>query len=493
MYDLVPERRTRAPRVVRSAPLIDYARQDPVASVAVFALLLTAVVWATPALYFAYRSPSLHVTLEATGGLVTMIAGYLVFGRFETSRSSRDLFLSTALMVLGLNGFLLAFPWGGIGGERELFIWRGIVSRLLGAALFAWAASIPASRPGPARGAGRVLLAVLFSSVLLSLVMGSVINLDPGVPAGLSPEASNRPAFVGHPLVLGAQLIVMALYAFAAMALRRAAYDEDDVLLRWLAFGAVALAVARLHYFLFPSIYSQWAYTGDIFRVAGQMMFLIGSAIEIRSYWIKVADAAIVEERRSIARDLHDGIAQELALISGNARRLQRQIPDGSATVAMISQASDRALREARSAIRALSAAAPQDLACVVRVAAEEAADGFDRNVEVEVMPALALPLRKQETVRWIVSEAVTNAMTHAGAQNVAVRSTDDDGDWSIEISDDGSGFDVEGPHPGFGLTMMRERARAMGLSVSVESRPGDGTTVRIGTAEKVQDGTRRG
>lgn len=462
------------------------SRSDAFWLVAAAGLALTALVWLTPFLRFAYRSETLHVTLETTGGLITMLAGYMVLGRYWVSESRRDLYLAAALFVLGANGFLLAFPWGGIGSRGDLFIWRGVTSRVVGASLFAWAALLPRAQRqwGDKRRSLYVIGALIAGSLTLSLVVASLVDIDLGIPASLAPPESSQPDLVGHPLLLAVQLFVMVLYTIAAFALRRSARAEDDKLLGWLAMGAIVLAVARLNYFLFPSIYSEWTYSGDLFRVVGQTMFLLGSAGEVRDHWSRLAAAAVVEERRSIAHDLHDGLAQELALIAGNARRLKGKVDEGEPTrgaLDIIALASERALREARSAIKSLSSTAEEDLGIVLRTAAEEAAANYRGALSVKVHPSISLSLRAQEGLRWIVAEAVANAAKHADPTEVVVRSVGRDADWAICIEDNGTGFDTERKESsGFGLTMMKERAKALGFDFKVESKRRSGTVVTL-------------
>jgi signal transduction histidine kinase len=75
--------------------------------------------------------------------------------------------------------------------------------------------------------------------------------------------------------------------------------------------------------------------------------------------------------------------------------------------------------------------------------------------------------------------EAVQNATKHSSARNVTVRLTKPHGRWQLAVRDDGSGFDQANTSaPGAGLVNMRDRLDAVGGTVTVESRPGAGTTV---------------
>ena len=151
--------------------------------------------------------------------------------------------------------------------------------------------------------------------------------------------------------LLAAQLAGMALYCFAAIGFGRRARATGDELLQWLAVGALFGAFARLNYFLYPSLYTDYVYSGDFFRLAFYVAILAAAAREISSYWETLSHTAVLEERRRLARDLHDGLAQELAFIGRNLRRLD----EGDEAVARATASAARALSESRRAIAALT------------------------------------------------------------------------------------------------------------------------------------------
>src|SRR5918912_3276128 len=107
---------------------------------------LTAVVLVVPSVHFAYRSTSLHATLETAAGLVAALAAYLVLGRFRRSGRADDLILFGGLAVLAVSNFIFsATPWTLAGDTSLRFsTWMTLLGTFVGSALLAAAAFAPA-------------------------------------------------------------------------------------------------------------------------------------------------------------------------------------------------------------------------------------------------------------------------------------------------------------------------------------------------------------
>jgi signal transduction histidine kinase len=205
----------------------------------------------------------------------------------------------------------------------------------------------------------------------------------------------------------------------------------------------------------------------------------VGAIAEIRSYWSTVAESARIEARRSAALDLHDGLAQELALLSAYTYypASERATSEWQGQVRLTAE---RALAEARRAIAVLANADPIPLHADLGRAAQ-VASGSDVDVHVEVdAEGIESDRVQRESIVRIVREAVTNAVRHGGARHIEIRFGT--GDVPIlRISDDGAGFDVKAAKTGrFGLVSMQERAEKIGGSLQVRSAPGQGTTVEV-------------
>jgi signal transduction histidine kinase len=205
------------------------------------------------------------------------------------------------------------------------------------------------------------------------------------------------------------------------------------------------------------------------------LVVLAGLGVLSRRWWIAATDA-VREDRRRVARDLHDGLAQELAFISSQSRRLAKSYDPEIAHYVGI--AAQRALDESRTLIGALSRAHHESLEDAIACAARDVAARAGASVELSVEPDMRLERNAEEALVRIVREAVTNAVRHGGAENVRVELAQPGG-VCLRVDDDGCGI-TDQPVAGFGLASMRERAECLGGSFRVVPRPQGGTIVEI-------------
>jgi signal transduction histidine kinase len=191
-------------------------------------------------------------------------------------------------------------------------------------------------------------------------------------------------------------------------------------------------------------------------------------------------------ERRRIARDLHDGVLQDLAY-AVQALEVTRLNAAGTALEEELQEEADTA----RAAVQGLRAAVNDlrlgdELDRPFPALVESLVDrnramarGYETGLEVEEgFPATSFGEAGTELLR-IIQEALTNARRHSEARNVVVTLRIEGEDLVSEVADDGRGF-APGTTPGVGLRSMRERAEALGGRVEVESRVEGGTTVRL-------------
>jgi signal transduction histidine kinase len=449
------------------------------------AVVATVAVVALPFVRFAYRAPALHVVLETANALIACLVGYLVYGRYRQSRRLQELLLVLALTTVAVaNLVLTALPSAvTIGSDDEFSRWAALAIRFLGTLLLAAAALSPAD---DRVDRGRALLVVTVVSGLVVTVGAAGLIWGEGLPATVDPAAelgdASRPLLVAHPLVLVAQGLGAVLYAVAAIAFTLRSDRRQDELLRWVAAGCVLAAASRVHYLLFPSLYSEYAYTGDLLRLGFYLLLLVGAAREIGSYWALRTRTAVLEDRRRMARDLHDGLAQELSFLWTQSRALATAGAAEHEAVERISGAASRALDEARRAIAALTRPLDEPFAQVLQQVADDLGSRYGVKVISTVDPDVEVSPEHGEALVRITAEAVRNASRHGQPSRIDLVLTARP--LCLTVTDDGLGFapgraDV-GRTGGFGMTSMRERATRIGAEFAVTSRPGEGTTVRV-------------
>jgi signal transduction histidine kinase len=203
---------------------------------------------------------------------------------------------------------------------------------------------------------------------------------------------------------------------------------------------------------------------------------------------------ALRRERIRIARELHDQVVQELILAVVALRGLAPpNSPDADASsLAEASAAASRALSKARRFLADLRALeyerdGPEPQVCLADIVLPimAMAESTARvEVQTPVLKSVRLSARAAREVGMIVREAVVNATRHARARVIACTAVSKRGRLSLEVADDGCGFEPsEGVH-GFGLLGMAERARVLGATLEVRSRPGCGTVVQLHLAQ---------
>ncbi len=194
--------------------------------------------------------------------------------------------------------------------------------------------------------------------------------------------------------------------------------------------------------------------------------------------------AAQEEERARVARDLHDEVNQSLTglLLRLEAAR-EAAPPELEPELAETKALANQAMRELLSLARQLRPTALDDLGLAAAVAGQVEQVGRG---EVEAEFAAAgdfsdLGDDAQLVVYRVAQEALSNAARHSGAEHVRVTlHRREDGGVDLAVADDGRGFAFDEGGRGLGIGGMRERALLIGGELSIESRPGAGTSVRL-------------
>ncbi len=194
--------------------------------------------------------------------------------------------------------------------------------------------------------------------------------------------------------------------------------------------------------------------------------------------------AAQEEERARVARDLHDEVNQSLTglLLRLEAARAEAP-PELEAELAEVKTLANQAMRELLSLARQLRPTALDDLGLVAAIGGlVEALDRGDLDAAMSTDGDFSdLGDDAQLVVYRVAQEALSNAGRHSGAGRVAVAlRRRDDGGVELEVEDDGRGFAFAESESGLGIGGMRERALLIGGELTIESRPGHGTTVDL-------------
>jgi signal transduction histidine kinase len=192
-------------------------------------------------------------------------------------------------------------------------------------------------------------------------------------------------------------------------------------------------------------------------------------------------------ERCRIARDLHDGVLQDLSYtaMALQVTRIKVEGTDLEEELELEAQHVRRSVEGLRGAVYDLRLGAEESKPFAELVATlvernRRMAPGCNISLDVEVgVPSEPFGEAEAEALR-IVQEALTNARHHSGARNVLVALKREGNDLAIEVSDDGRGFAPGDRTGGVGLKGMRERASALGGKLTVEGEPGRGTRVRL-------------
>lgn len=446
--------------------------------IAVLAGGVTILTAFTSFLHFAYRSPSAHVAIETAVTVIALVTAYFAWGRFRHSRLPADLALSFSLATVSITR--LAFT--GIPAlfdfhDADRFsTWSSLGGSVVGTAALTVAAFAP-DRPlaRPLQSAARAAMAGMLALTAIGVAFAvSASRLPVGIDPALSPStASPAP---GNPAILAVQFVLAVLLLWAAIGFNRRAVRGQEFY-SWLSAGATVGGFARVNYILFPSLYSNWVYMGDFLRLTFYLLLLVAVLREIGAYQARIAESAAQEERRRLARDYHDGVAQELAFIVAHLQGMTRKYD----FLEPLRAASERALQECRWAINALTIPGGQELSAALVETAEEIATREGTRLELEIDPNVDVPRETREALLRIVSEAMTNAARHGGARTVQVELMNGDGT-ILRVRDDGDGFEVRDAEGGggFGLVSMRERIHAVGGEISVISKPGAGTLIEV-------------
>jgi signal transduction histidine kinase len=194
--------------------------------------------------------------------------------------------------------------------------------------------------------------------------------------------------------------------------------------------------------------------------------------------------AGVVEERRRLAGEIHDTLAQGLTAIVAQleaAEQAGHRPDEWSRHLTQARSLARSSLTEARRSVRALR---PEQLEnATLAEALGELTCGWSQQsgipAELETAGAASrAPADTEAALFRVAQEALTNVGRHAKATKVRLTLTDLDDMLLLDVADDGVGFDADADTTGYGLVGMRHRLAGVGGALTVESAPGYGTTL---------------
>jgi signal transduction histidine kinase len=447
-----------------------FRRAGVVAAIVVMvSAAMAAVILVVPAARFHIVSPSGGAIVLTARAMAEIFAGYLAAQRFVRTSSRTDFGVAVGLGVMAVAdvGFVLTratlAPDGGSGVAVLPY-------HFVGAGVLAAAALSP-RRPMFRRPRRYMILAAVaaVAGVLRLLAQLAVIP-SLGVRPGAEPDDIGL-----------LRLATCALLVVAAAALAGNRQMRKEPLTLWLSVAAFLSALALLARIAEPSPVLAMFTWVHVFQLGVVLALVVGSLGEVRGYHRGLADLAVADERRRVARDLHDGLAQEVAFIASQTKYLAGQ--SGDQRLSEIAVAAERALDDSRAVVGALTRESRAPLSASIALQAQEFARRWGLSVQLALETGVDIAPEKEQAILRIVGEALSNAARHAHASTVDIRLGYRDGPLLVAVSDDGRGFDAEAERiaeRGFGLRSMSERARLVGGDVRFVSAPGHGTCVEI-------------
>jgi signal transduction histidine kinase len=444
---------------------------------------LTVLLQVAPQLDPTVGNRRFHVGLETAAAMVLIFIAAVLLGRFRLNGSRRTLLKLAAVIILALDNLFSAVLTMAVESVSSggFATWTFAADGVVGSLLLAVAATLP---DRPVRSRGRALALALGTSftILAGIVVTTALLGDTLPGAFGEPPATDEELELlsEHWAVIVVEVVTAVCYGVAAVGFARLAEQEEDEFLQWLGIGSVIAAIAFVNYALFPSQFTELLYSGDFFFIGAIVALLYGAVKEISREEAARIRSAVLEERRRVARDLHDGVAQELAFIASQTRWFLRQ-PEDPQPLGQIMDAVERALDESRGAIAALSRPIDEPLDLALGHAALDIANRVGARLQLDLDEEITVSPDWRDALLRIAREAVANAVRHGRARTISLQLREGDGIW-LRITDDGEGFDLAAPRSrqSFGLTSMRERTESLGGRFNISSAPGAGTTVEV-------------
>jgi PAS domain S-box-containing protein len=190
------------------------------------------------------------------------------------------------------------------------------------------------------------------------------------------------------------------------------------------------------------------------------------------------------QERARIGRELHDDINQRLAMLSLELEQLREDPSEIQPRVKELRREMAEVSNDVQAMSHDLHSSKLEYLGVVAGIKSWCKEFGERQRVEIDFGNDVhsALPFEIGLSLFRVLQEALHNVMKHSGVKRIEVQLREDSGEIHLIIRDSGKGFDVEAASQGkgLGLTSMRERVRLVNGTISIESKPMDGTTIHV-------------
>jgi signal transduction histidine kinase len=424
-------------------------------------------------------SPSGRAAIETVITIAAICTARLLVANFQRSGRLPDLLLLCALVTVALTDFVYCAAPALIGGTKAE---SGGGARLACELIVSVAFAAAAFAPGKLiRRPNRGLIGVAALAGAAAVIAAELLEEATGSRWSSSLHEIGIRSAVDHPVQLAVNAVAATVLIASGLAFLRRA-QRGAVRCGLLAAASFLLAGARLQYLAIPAVATNWITPREALRLAAYAMLLASAYWEYARAHRAEAVAAISSERERIARELHDGLAQDLVCIAAQSQRLgvelQREHP--------LMVAARNALATSRGVIADLSASTAPTTEAALRLIADDLRHrhGLEIDVRVEMTTATGgsndLDLVDREHIVRIAREAIVNAALHGRARRVdVVLSGTGGGDLLMRITDDGWGIsDAHGC--GMGLRTMRARAAALGGHLSAHAGPAGGTQLEL-------------
>jgi signal transduction histidine kinase len=221
--------------------------------------------------------------------------------------------------------------------------------------------------------------------------------------------------------------------------------------------------------------------------MAGAIARQAAVAIENARLFERVRGMAALEERQKLARELHDSVSQALFGIGLGAETakamLAKDPPKAAQPIDYVLQLAKGGMAEMRALIFELRPESLEQEGLVAALEKQATATGVRHGIDVELALCREpdISIDQKEALYRIAQEAMHNTAKHAEAEHVTLQLVACDNTLTLDVIDDGKGFNTGGSFPGhLGLVSMQERIARFGGRVAIESAPGAGTRVHV-------------